>query len=118
MTITSITRSVYISTFTNQTVWSSGQINVSDLHELSIDANVTYESAGNSIYFTVSRIGVDNRVYWMLNTPANSPLISSGNISVSLCAQTGYSFGDFVQIDLVNPTVDMVSATVSIKGKP
>lgn len=112
--ITSITRSIVTDTIVNKVAYTSGQLNVSDLRELSLDINVTADNNLNGVFFTVSRVGTDGIVYWMLSTLTTT----IGVLSRSICASLGYSFGDYIQIDMVNTKGDVISATVSLKGKP
>jgi hypothetical protein len=109
-----------ISTITSlaRATFTSGQLAVGDLTELTIDFNVTVLTGGAAptVTFQVSRVGADGILYAL---PAPAAISAAGQIIQSFGAGASSPiFGSLVQVDMVvtgAPT--SITFSGSIKGK-
>jgi hypothetical protein len=109
-------RTVLNTTITSATSYSSGPLDVGDLFELAMDCNVTAQSTTNGENSLIlSRIGADGNLYQVggLGLPDTGGVAGTGPISTSVTVP----FGDRIQIDLVCPSGNQVTTTISIIGK-
>ncbi len=113
------TRTVLDATLTSATSYSSGLLDVGDMCELAVDFDMTSAIGGTSDYsFKISRIAASGSAGQALSN-LNYSNGATGLISMSIGSglSANYSFGDQIQVDLVNPNGYAVTGTLSILGK-
>jgi hypothetical protein len=114
------TRTVLDTTITSASSYSSGPLDVGDLHELAVDLHITAVTyTSGSLCMEFSRIDAAGNVHSLGTT---SDITSVRDVTADIGSSVSNSqiqraFGDQIQLDLIASTGNSISAYISVKGK-